>query len=96
MKKIFVLVMAMMVIASNLSAQDVMFEKGDKVVNAGIGLLSALYSGSYYTAKMPPVSVSYEQGIIDEVLDVASIGVGGYLGYASAKWESSWSGGTYG
>ncbi len=45
---------------------------------------------------MPPVSISYEQGIKDDVLDVASIGIGGYLGFASAKWESIYSGGSYG
>lgn len=96
MKKFVVMVMATMVIASNLFAQDPMFEKGDKVVNVGVGLLSALYTGSYYTSKMPPISISYEQGIIDNVLDVASIGVGGYIGFASAKWETTYSTGSYG
>lgn len=42
MKKFIVMVSATMVIASNLFAQDPMFEKGDKVVNVGVGLLSAL------------------------------------------------------
>lgn len=58
--------------------------------------LSAFYTGSGYTGKIPPVSVSYEQGIMDDVLDVGSIGVGGYIGYTSASWETNWLGGSYG
>lgn len=96
MKKIAVLIAAFLFVASGLHAQEQMFNKGDKVVNVGIGLLSALYTGSYYTSKLPPLSVSYEQGVVDNVLDVGTIGVGGYLGFASAKWEMAYIGGTYG
>lgn len=64
------------------------FQKGDKIVNAGIGFGNILYSGSGYTSKTPPISLSFEMGIKDHLFDEkSSLGVGGYIGYASAKWE---------
>jgi len=86
MKKIGTLLFIAL-LALNLTAQDNMFEKGDKVVNLGIGIGSVLYTGSGYTSSIPPISASFEVGVKDDVLDVGSIGVGGYLGYASSKWE---------
>lgn len=96
MKKITGFLLAFLFLGSMLHAQENTFGKGDKVVNLGIGLLSGLYSGSGYTSKMPPISASFEYGVKDDVLEVGSIGVGGYVGYASAKWESDWGGATWG
>jgi hypothetical protein len=68
-------------------AQDVI-QKGDKIINLGIGLGSYLgYSG--YSQKIPPISGSFEYGIVDHLFDDHSaIGVGGYLGYTS--WKSKY------
>ena len=64
------------------------FNKGDKVINAGIGLGNALYTGSGYTSKTPPLSLSFEMGVKDELFDEkSSLGIGGYIGYSGAKWE---------
>lgn len=64
------------------------FSKGDKVVNLGIGLGNALYIGSGYTSKTPPLSVSFEMGVKDELFDEkSSLGLGGYIGYSGAKYE---------
>ncbi|MFA7583881.1 MAG: hypothetical protein WCZ46_10115, partial [Proteiniphilum sp.] len=72
------------------------FSKGDKIVNVGIGV-GSYYGGDGYTSSIPPFSVSFEQGIIDGLLDgKASIGVGGYLAYTANKWETSISGNDYG
>lgn len=53
------------------------FEKGDKLLNVGVGL------GSQFLASgakgMPPVGLSFEVGVSDK------ISVGAYGGYASAK-----------
>jgi hypothetical protein len=87
MKKIITIFVALLTLTTTLKAQENLFKEGDKVVNLGIGILSGLNTGSYYSGKTPPISISYEQGIKDGVLDVGSIGVGGYLGYTSAKWE---------
>lgn len=66
------------------------FSKGDQAVNIGIGL-GSYYGGDGYTSGFPPLSISYEKGVVDGLLDgKASIGVGGYLGYSSNKWETSY------
>ena len=95
MKKVVITLFAAF-LAFNLSAQDNMLTKGEKVLNLGIGLGSTLYTGSGYTSSVPPISASFEVGVKDDVLDVGSIGVGGYLGYASSKWEYTYFGGNWG
>lgn len=95
MKKVVITLFAAFM-ALSLSAQDNLLTKGEKVLNLGIGLGSTLYTGSGYTSTIPPLSASFEVGVKDDVLDIGSIGVGGYLGYASSKWEYSYFGGTWG
>lgn len=73
----------------SLSSYAQEFEKGDKVVNLGVGIGSTLYSGSFYTSSLPPLSASFEMGIADDILDEGSIGVGGYLGFSRYKYEYS-------
>lgn len=64
--------------------------KGDKVLNLGVGFVSALYSGAGYTGSVPPISGSLEVVIKDDLFDgKGAIGVGGYLGYAAYKFEYS-------
>ena len=89
MKKILILFVAVTFSLTQLVAQESTFSKGDKVLNLGIGLGSTRYSGFGYTGQVPPLSVSYEVGVVDNVIEKGSIGVGGYLGYSSQKWESS-------
>lgn len=63
------------------------FNKGDKVVNLGLGIGNTLY-GSGYKTSIPPVSASFEYGIVDNLFDEkSSIGIGGYLGYAASKYK---------
>lgn len=65
-------------------------KKGEKYLNLGVGLASALYSGTGYTGKIPPISASLEYIAKDDLFDgKGALGVGGYLGYAGAKWEYS-------
>ncbi|SHF28956.1 hypothetical protein SAMN05444274_104305 [Mariniphaga anaerophila] len=88
MSKRIVLSLFVLFLAFSLSAQNTTFNKGDKVLNLGIGFGSTLYSGSHYTSKIPPISASFEVGVKDELFDEnSSLGVGGYLGYTGAKWE---------
>jgi hypothetical protein len=95
-RQILLLVAFLFAVASY--AQETTFVKGEKVLNLGIGLGSTLYSGSYYNSKIPPISVSLEYGVVDDLLDVAglNVGVGGYIGYSSYKWETNWLGTPYG
>ncbi len=68
------------------NAQDVAV--GDKVLNLGIGLGSTLYSGTYYKSAVPPISASLEFVLKDDLFDgKGALGVGGYLGYSSYKYE---------
>lgn len=68
------------------SAQNT-FDKGDIVLNLGVGFGNTLY-GSGYKTTVPPISASFEYGIIDNLFDSkSSIGVGGYFGYSESKYE---------
>jgi hypothetical protein len=87
MKRVLMIVLASMMAVSLIHAQEGMFNKGDNVVNLGIGIGNTLYSGSYYTRGVPPVSISFEHGVADEILEKGVIGILGYLGYNSYKYD---------
>jgi hypothetical protein len=89
MKKLLLSLLVVVFSLTQLLAQESTFQQGDKVLNLGLGLGSTLYSGSYYKSGIPPLSASLEFGVKDGVLDKGSIGIGGYLGYSSHKWEYS-------
>ena len=96
MKKIFFLFIAVFFLGLDLFAQNTTFVKGDKVLNLGIGFGSTLYTGSYYTNRIPPLSASFEVGVKDELFDEnSSLGIGGYFGYTGAKWDYSGYGWSY-
>jgi hypothetical protein len=87
MKKCFIS-LSMVLLASTMAfSQEPTFNIKDKVINLGVGFGSTLYNGSYYKTTVPPVSASLEVGILDGIIDKGSIGVGGYLGYSSYKYE---------
>lgn len=73
MKK-FLFTLLVSVIALQLSAQENLMNKGDKVLNLGLGLGSTGW-GTGYSSSMIPLSASFEVGVLDGVLDVGSIGV---------------------
>ncbi|MDF1574279.1 MAG: hypothetical protein P1P86_03700 [Bacteroidales bacterium] len=87
MSRIITIAAALLLSLPFLQAQESMFNMGDKVVNLGIGLGNTLYSGTFYTRGVPPVSFSYEQAVADEILEKGVIGIMGYAGYSSYKYE---------
>lgn len=89
MKKSVLLLVVVVFAFTQLVAQKATFSQGDKVLNLGIGFGSGLYTGTYYTTSVPPISASFEVGVKDGVLEKGSIGVGGYMAYSSHKWEYS-------
>lgn len=89
MKKLLLVLFVAVFSLTQLLAQESTFKQGDKVLNLGIGFGSTFYSGTGYKAGIPPISASLEFGVKDGVLDKGSIGIGGYLGYSSHKWEYS-------
>ncbi len=62
-----------------------MYVKGQQDLHLGVGLGATLY-GSGYHSVLPPINVSYEKGVTDE------IGVGAYLGYATSRYDYNGSG----
>jgi len=92
MKKLLLLFVAAGIIFVQMTGQESTFEKGDKVANFGIGFGSTLYSGTYYYTQIPPLSASFEVGVADKIGDKGVIGVGGYLGYSSYKYDYADSG----
>ena len=87
MKKLFITLSIAVLCAPFISAQENIFKVDDKVVNLGLGIGSTFYTGRYYKSSVPPLSVSFEKGIKDEVLEKGVIGVGGYLGYSAYKYQ---------
>jgi hypothetical protein len=82
MKKFLMLLVVSIFFLTQLVAQKPSFTKGDNVVNLGVGLGSTLYSRLKYKSLIPPISLSYELGIIKNIFEKGVIGVGGYLGYS--------------
>jgi len=89
MRKLFITIVLCFALVSVSSAQDI-FAKGDIVVNAGIGLINRLNTGTGWKTAVPPVMLSGEYGIIDKLINgKASIGAGLTLGYSVRKFEHS-------
>ena len=98
MKKIFLFISAV-AICFSVNAQTPTFSKSDLVFNLGIGLGTTLYSGSYYKSTLPPISLSAEYGAIEDFLtEDLTLGLGGYVGIAGSKYETTFGNGgqTYG
>ena len=87
MKKLIAIAFVALFSIPFLRAQESMFDLGDQVVNIGIGLGSVYGLGSYYSTTIPPISISFEKGILDELLEKGVIGVGAYLGFTSYKYQ---------
>ena len=64
------------------------FEKGDIVANVGIGLRSFSNDQSL-SMVLPPITVSFEYGILELFDGQGGIGVGGYAGYHLRKMNGS-------
>lgn len=73
-------------LAGQIIAGGQPFEKGDKALNVSLGIGSALYSGPNIKMSIPPIAVSFEQGITEK-LGIGYIGVGGYVGISGSKYE---------
>jgi hypothetical protein len=90
MKKLILIFVVVCFSLGQLSAIEPVFSKGDKVLNAGIGIGSSYWSGyGYYTNHMPQIFANLDICFFDNVfgLDKASIGIGPYLGFRSSKYS---------
>jgi hypothetical protein len=89
-----ILVLSILVFFSPLSGFSQTFSSGDKVISAGLGLGSTVYSGTGYTGAVPPIFVNFEYGL--QELGPGILGLGGYFGISSYKWETTILGSEYG
>lgn len=74
--------------AAGSSSSEVapIFREGDKVLSLGFGVGTTLYSRSFHTPRMVPVSLSFEYGVMDDfMIEDMTIGFGGYLGFSSSR-----------
>lgn len=70
---------------SQLVKRNTVFEKGDNVFNFGIGAGDPVYMFTGWKTAIPAISLSQEYCFMDDLLDVASIGVGGFVSFSSHK-----------
>jgi len=89
MKKLL-FILAAALIGFQSQAQESTFNSGNVVFNAGIGFGTALYRGVGYRSTLPPVSISGEYGLMEDfITEKMTLGIGGYLGFASSKFTST-------
>ena len=89
--KILTLVTVFFFAQMTINAQTATFQKGDNVLNLGLGFGG--YAPSGYQVKTPSFSASFEVGIKDS--NKGTLGIGGYLGYASYDQNGSYAGNNY-
>jgi len=80
---------------SQFVVHNTVFIKTDNVVNFDIGMGDPKYMGLGYKTNVPPLSFSFEHCVTDQILNVASIGVGGYFAYTSHQWGNQVKGSGY-
>ena len=80
-KKIFV---SLLVIVACIQLKAQLFEKNDININAGMGIGFNLYSISVLDIGIPPVTLSGDYGIVDD-LGPGVIGVGPVIGFSTFK-----------
>ncbi len=88
MKRLILTAALVLTCILTVSAQENVFTKGTHIASLGIGLPIL---SSTYRSTIPPVSASYEMGIVDFGRP-GSIGVGGYMGFWGYKYKSSYEG----
>jgi len=77
---------ALLFALTTLQAQENMFDSGDKVISVGIGIGNTLFdAGTAYSTLVPPISISYEQAILDDITDKGVLGLIASMGYTSYK-----------
>jgi hypothetical protein len=86
--------LTILIVLIPLSGISQTFSPGNKVISAGLGIGSTLYSGTGYSGAVPPLFINFEYGL--QELGPGILGLGGYFGISSYKWEQSFTGTTYG
>jgi hypothetical protein len=96
MRRISLIIIIAITLPVLSQAQEPAVNVGDNFFNFGIGFGHTRFSGSGYSGTIPPLSVSFEKIIKDEILEKGYIGIGGYVGYSSYKWNYTFLGDDWG
>jgi hypothetical protein len=72
-----------------------LFNVGDKMINAGIGIGRTYGIGTFYKTTLPPIFISGDYGFKDDI-GPGVLGLGGYLGFSSYKYDVSGIWGSWG
>ncbi len=77
------------------NAQNI--QKGDQIINFGLGFGNNYSSGSAYSTTFPPIAASFEMIVKDALFNdgKGAIGIGGQLGYVGYKYSHEGLGGSY-
>ncbi len=86
-RQIIIISIIILIVSVSARAQEPIFTKDDKVLNFGVGFGSLHYGGGGFRMQVPPISVSFEKGIVENIAEKGAIGIGGYMGYASYAWN---------
>jgi hypothetical protein len=88
MKKTLTFSIALLLAMPVIKGQESMIDLGDKVICVGLGIGNTLYiGGSGYSTIVPPISVSFEQAVVDDIFDKGVLGLIGSFGYTSYKFR---------
>jgi hypothetical protein len=88
MKRGVFLFVVLFTFSSVLHAQRSMIESEDKVISLGMGIGNTLYiGGKGYSTIVPPLSLSYEQVVADDIFREGVLGIVGSLGYTSYRFR---------
>lgn len=88
MRKPALILILLLVSVIALKAQRSMFNMGDKVVSLGLGIGNTLYiGGTGYSTMIPPLTLSYEQAVAEDIFRKGVLGVIGAAGYTAYKFR---------
>ncbi|MFZ6053207.1 hypothetical protein [Halocola ammonii] len=96
MKK-FLILIVLLGSGLGMRAQQVdNFTPGEILVSPAIGLGTPYLGGLGYSTVLPPISVSVDYGIEQDVVDEGTVSIGGYFGIAQNRFRTNYFGGEYG
>jgi hypothetical protein len=88
MKKVLAFSVVLLFSLPAIKGQENMFDLGDKVISVGLGIGNTLYiGGAGYSTMVPPLSLTFEQAVVDDIFEKGVLGVVGSFGYTAYKYR---------
>jgi hypothetical protein len=96
MKKFLILILLLSSGLGMQAQQADNFEPGEMFISPAIGLGTPYLGGFGYSTVLPPISVSVDYAIEQDIVDEGTVSVGGYFGVAQNRYRADYFGGEYG